>query len=71
MQGPHFEYLTRSYVAALGLEPFLYQHQEPIVVWTEYSPAPKIMTGYDFAVVYNHALYFRAPDGLSWDRKAA
>jgi hypothetical protein len=65
MQGPHFEYLTRSYVAALGLEPFLYWYKEPFVV----GGIP--MRGADFAVVYNHALYLRAHDGLSWDRKAA
>ncbi len=29
----------------------------------------KLMTGYDAAVVYNHGLYLREPDGLAWSRK--
>ena len=66
LQGPHFKHLTDSYVKALGLEPFLYWHRESYAVWV---PEPVQMRGADFAVVYNHALYLRSLDGLSWDLK--
>lgn len=72
MQGPHFRYLTHSYVVALGLDPLPYEHPEPVAVWLQFAGGVRVrryMRGYDLAVVYNHALYLREPDGLAWRRK--
>lgn len=73
MQGPDFTYLTNNYVEALGLEPFLYAHKDLIYVDVAIAPGVKLlnvpMVGRDFAVVYNHCLYFREPDGLAWTRR--
>lgn len=73
MQGPFFQYLTNSYVEALGLEPFLYRHKDPVLLDVPIGPGLKLFnvpfTGFDWAVVYNHGLYLRSLDGLSWDRK--
>lgn len=67
MQGPHFTYLTRSYVEWLGLEPFPYYHPDPICIWVgENATKPLLVQGIDTAVVYNHALYLRERDGLAW-----
>lgn len=72
MQGPHFNYLTNSYVEALGLEPFLHRRPEPMYVDMQIAPGMKLlnvpMAAYDHAVVYNHALYLREPDGKAWSR---
>ncbi len=73
LQGPHFEYLTNSYVNWLGLEPFMYVHPDPVYIDVQIADGIKLldvpMTSMDFAVVYNHALYLREPDGLAWSRK--
>lgn len=67
MQGPHFKYLTRSYVEWLGLEHFPYQRPNWTCVFVpENAPKPVTMVGFDICVVYNHALYMREPDGLAW-----
>jgi hypothetical protein len=72
MIGPHFNYLTNSYVEALGLEPWMRPRPEPVHVDMQIAPGVKVlglpMTALDYVVVYNHALYARALDGLSWDR---
>jgi hypothetical protein len=71
MQGPHFIHLTNAYVEALGLEKFVYQHsgRYSCVFITEDSVLPFEARGFDLAVAYNHCLYLRASDGLSWDLK--
>lgn len=70
MQGPHYEYLTNSYVEWLELEVFPFIHPEPVCVWVpEFAVKPVSMTAVFEAVVYNHALYLRERDGLAWSRK--
>lgn len=71
MQGPHFDFLTNSYVEALGLEKFVYEHSEPVVAFfiSEGAMKPLAMRGFAEAVAYNHGLYLREADGLAWSRR--
>jgi hypothetical protein len=72
MQGPHYDYLTNQYVEALGLESWMHPRSEPVYLDMPIAPGVKLlgipMIAYDRVVVYNHALYARSNDGLSWDR---
>lgn len=70
MQGPHCKYLTHSYVLHLGLDPFPLQRQDVTVVWIDETELiPLQLKAFDLAVVYNHMLYIREPDGLAWTLK--
>jgi ribonucleotide reductase beta subunit family protein with ferritin-like domain len=71
MTGRHYEYLTNSYVQAMGMEPFLHERTLPTAVWVpEFAAKPVTMRAFFWAVVYNHTLYFREADGLAWSRWA-
>lgn len=71
MQGRHYKYLTNAFVEWLGLKSFVYEHPHPFLcVWvSENAQKPMTMRGFDRAVVYNHGLYLREPDGLAWSLK--
>lgn len=73
LQGPSFKYLTKSYVEWLGLEPHLhFVGHISMCYWISENatkPVTQDYDAYEYAVVYNHALYFREPDGLAWVRK--
>lgn len=67
MQGPHFRYLTNSYVEALGLEKFPVDSGPVTVTYvSEHARYPVPYRGFDICVVYNHGLYVREYDGLAW-----
>lgn len=70
IDGPHFRWLTNSYVKAIGKEPFIHERSKPVVVGyvSENGVKPVTYRAFDWCVVYNHMLYAQTEDGKAWER---